>query len=197
MDEKLPDSSAIPTPRSSMQSRSSERISRTLFAERCLTLRMWSELEIEAGKTLMVNTGCIDVAKSSEDLKEYQALMDNMKKYCPESLDMSDPRIETLFSRLLKFDKLHGVLMDSSGGILLAQKAVLAIQALFRERGGTQWDNSPVQKIEPIGEEAVKLHVDAQRVVKAKSVVVSAGAWTPKLLSPFATLPLQVKHSCH
>ncbi|CAL1278285.1 unnamed protein product, partial [Larinioides sclopetarius] len=153
--------------------------------------RMWSELELEVGKTLMVNTGVIGVAKSPGDLKTYQAMIDNMKKYCPESLDMSDPRIETLFSRLLKFDKLHGVMMDSSGGILLAQKAVLAIQALFRERGGTQWDNSPVQKIEPIGEEEVKLHVDFQRVVKAKSVVVCAGAWTPKLLSPFATLPLQ------
>ncbi|GIY28904.1 peroxisomal sarcosine oxidase [Caerostris darwini] len=132
-------------------------------------LRMWSELEVETGNKLMENIGFL----------------------CIANLDTTDPRIESLFSRLLNYDKIHGVLMDNSGGILRAQKAVLAIQALFRERGGDQWDNCQVLKIEPVDDASVKLFLEPQKVVTAKSVVVCAGAWTQKLLSPFLTLPVQ------
>ncbi|GFS55070.1 peroxisomal sarcosine oxidase [Trichonephila inaurata madagascariensis] len=154
-------------------------------------VRMWSEVEIETGKKLMETTGILVIAKASSEAKLYQNVVTNMKKFCPESLDTTDPRIDTLFSRLLHYDKMHGVLMDNSGGILRAHKAVLAIQALFRERGGEQWDNCRVQKLEPVGEEAVKLHLDPQKVITVKSVVVCAGCWAQKLLSPFVNLPLQ------
>ncbi|GIY11965.1 peroxisomal sarcosine oxidase [Caerostris extrusa] len=168
------------------------RLCRAFFCEMMShALRMWSELEVETGNKLMENIGFLCIAKSTNEARDYESIMANMKRFCPESLDTTDPRIESLFSRLLNYDKIHAVLMDNSGGILRAQKAVLAVQALFRERGGDQWDNCQVLKIEPVDDESVKLFLEPQKVVTAKSVVVCAGAWTQKLLSPFLTLPVQ------
>ncbi|GFS48883.1 DAO domain-containing protein, partial [Nephila pilipes] len=91
-------------------------------------VRMWSELELETETKLMETTGILVIVKTPSETKIHQSVIDNMKKFCPESLDTTDPRSETLFSRLLKYDKLSGVLMDNSGGFLRAHRAVLTIQ---------------------------------------------------------------------
>ncbi|GIZ00153.1 peroxisomal sarcosine oxidase [Caerostris extrusa] len=149
-------------------------------------LRMWSELEVETGNKLMENIGFLCIAKSTNEARDYESIMANMKRFCPESLDTTDPRIESLFSRLLNYDKIHAVLMDNSGGILRALKSCSCSSARWRSV-----DNCQVLKIEPVDDESVKLFLEPQKVVTAKSVVVCAGAWTQKLLSPFLTLPVQ------
>ncbi|XP_035212538.1 peroxisomal sarcosine oxidase-like [Stegodyphus dumicola] len=152
---------------------------------------MWRELEQKTGKELIVNTGVLCLEESLEREK-YENCVKLMKEICPENLEeMSPAEVQSKFSNKLSYKNLSGALLDKSGGVVLAHKALLAVQDLFRQQGGTLWDNCQVYQIILEGDK-VKVK-SAKGDVIVRSVVVCAGSWTQKLLTPqlISSLPLQ------
>ncbi|KFM61123.1 Peroxisomal sarcosine oxidase, partial [Stegodyphus mimosarum] len=148
-----------------------------------LAFEMWEEVEEYTKKELIVKTGflCLDASKESSD--DYKKYVKYMKETSPENvLELTATEMVAKYDGKLKYDSLGGVFLDKTGGIMLAHKALLTVQDLYRLRGGTFWDNCQVSEIIP-EEEKVKI-VTAKGDVVVRSVVVCAGPWTKKLLTP-------------
>ncbi|NXY52120.1 SOX oxidase, partial [Ceuthmochares aereus] len=78
---------------------------------------------------------------------------------------------------------------DGTGGVLLADRALRAVQDVFRRHGGTLRDGEKVLRIEP---GAVLTVTTTAGVYRAPRLIITAGAWTGALLAPLGLhLPLQ------
>nr|XP_036864302.1 peroxisomal sarcosine oxidase isoform X4 [Manis javanica] len=80
-------------------------------------------------------------------------------------------------------------LLDKSGGVLYADKALRALQDAIRQLGGLVHDGEKVMEIKPGLPVMVK---STSRSYQAKSLIITAGPWTNRLLHPLGIeLPLQ------
>ncbi|NXQ98445.1 SOX oxidase, partial [Sagittarius serpentarius] len=78
---------------------------------------------------------------------------------------------------------------DGTGGVLFADRALRAVQDVFRRHGGTLRDGEKVLHIEP---GAVLTITTAAGVYRAPQLIIAAGAWTGALVAPLGLrLPLQ------
>nr|XP_042910578.1 peroxisomal sarcosine oxidase-like isoform X4 [Parasteatoda tepidariorum] len=90
---------------------------------------MWKKAEEDSGKNLIVNCGVLSIFQSPADHDLYNAWLSNMRTYNPDCLDLEDTK-EELFGRVLSYTKKpHAVIFDKKGGVLLAHRSVLTIQA--------------------------------------------------------------------
>ncbi|XP_054724443.1 peroxisomal sarcosine oxidase-like [Uloborus diversus] len=192
----LVDQFAEPNSRGSSHGQS--RIIRTSYAEKFFgdlmpyAIKMWKQLETETGKELMLKARYLAVCCESDN-SSYNEAYKKMRTLFPEHLDDLRPgQVNSRFPETLKYNDTTRAFIDKSGGVILAIKALLAIQSLYREKGGVMWENCEVVKIIPEGSNSVKL-ITQKGDVHAKSVVVCAGPWTKKLLTPdiIPSLPLQ------
>ncbi|XP_042874130.1 peroxisomal sarcosine oxidase-like isoform X2 [Penaeus japonicus] len=88
------------------------------------------------------------------------------------------------------FPKESLAIVDTSGGILFAQKCVQEVQKLFSDLGGVIADAWPVTSIEP-GDPWVQVK-SRYSVIKAKSLVLCPGPWAKEVLTPLGIdLPLK------
>jgi sarcosine oxidase len=150
--------------------------------------RAWRELEAEAGVSLYLRTGGVSI--------------------CPSGLDYVGRVAENLAAINVPHRRMRGsewnrrqpsfgvdptddVVFEPDAGMLLAARAIEIQQAMAREIGGERTEmieRATVRRIDLDGERA-RLVLDDQ-VIEAERLIVTAGAWTTRLI-PSLTTPLR------
>ncbi|EPQ14326.1 Peroxisomal sarcosine oxidase [Myotis brandtii] len=179
-------------PHSRGSSHGQSRIIRRAYPEEFYTQMMdecyqiWAQLEHEAGTQLYRQTGLLLLGvKENQELKATQATLSRLgvKHQClsPEELKQHFPNI-----RLAKGEV---GLLEESGGILYAAKALRVLQEAIRQLGGKVCDGEKVMEIKPGLPIIVRTTCKSYQ---ANSLVITAGPWTNRLLRPLGLeLPLQ------
>jgi sarcosine oxidase len=144
----------------------------TMLARRAL--RSWRALEEDAGESLLVTTGGLDVGSTASD--------------CRESLEDSGVPFEWLSSSEagerfpgISFEGIQEILYQPDAGVCLADRTVAAQVRLARERGVDVRDETEVESMRP-HDEGVRLRT-SKGEIEAKVVVLTAGSWAAGLLS--------------
>ncbi|XP_078081026.1 peroxisomal sarcosine oxidase isoform X2 [Mustelus asterias] len=139
--------------------------------------QLWKQLEAEANVELFRQTGLLVLGK--EGNPEFQTmkstLVENeipMESFTSEEFSRRFPAVNLLEEGSAIFDK--------SAGILYADRALKTVQDLFRRFGGTICDGEKVVDIQPGSLVTV---TTTARIYRAKSLVITAGPWTNKLLN--------------
>jgi sarcosine oxidase len=135
-------------------------------------LEGWRELEAECGERLIIRNGCLDIGERALDTARALAscgvpfeelAADEVMRRWPVAMDSDEP-----------------ALFQPDGGISLADRALLAFREGARHAGAEILDGEHVRALTP---ERFLVRVELeQRVVSARAVVVTAGAWAPELL---------------
>ncbi|XP_014936925.2 peroxisomal sarcosine oxidase isoform X1 [Acinonyx jubatus] len=179
-------------PHSRGSSHGQSRIIRRAYPEDFYTQMMdecyqiWAQLEHEAGTQLHRQTGLLLLGmKENSELKTIQA---TLSRQGVEHQCLSAEELKQRFPNVLLASGEVGVL-DKSGGVLYADKALRALQDAIRHLGGLVCDGEKVMEIKPGFPVTVKSMAGSYQ---AKSLVITAGPWTNQLLRPLGIeLPLQ------
>ncbi|XP_036694041.1 peroxisomal sarcosine oxidase isoform X2 [Balaenoptera musculus] len=173
-------------PHSRGSSHGQSRIIRRAYPEDFYTQMMaecyqiWAQLEHEAGTQLYRQTGLLLLGmKENAELKIIQATLSRqgVEHQCLPS--------EELKQRFPNIRLARGEvgLLEKSGGVLYADKDAI------RQLGGIVHDGEKVMEIKPGLLVVVKT---TSRSYQAKSLIITAGPWTNRLLRPLGIeLPLQ------
>ncbi|XP_059852309.1 peroxisomal sarcosine oxidase isoform X1 [Delphinus delphis] len=179
-------------PHSRGSSHGQSRIIRRAYPEDFYTQMMaecyqiWAQLEHEAGTQLYRQTGLLLLGmKENAELKIIEATLSRqgVEHQCLPS--------EELKQRFPNIRLARGEvgLLEKSGGVLYADKALRALQDAIRQLGGIVHDGEKVMEIKPGLLVVVKT---TSRSYQAKSLIITAGPWTNRLLRPLGIeLPLQ------
>lgn len=148
-------------------------------------LPLWNEVEQQSGETLFAHTGIVCHGPDQSYAGIHEAL-----------------RAAGFESAFLPLEEAHerwgGIRFDSQvlhlpqGGQLNADATLPALQRLASERGAVVRHGSRVLSIRVLGDEDVAVEVetaDGVEVLHARTLVVTAGAWTSKLLEGIVGLP--------
>jgi len=150
--------------------------------------RAWRRLEADAGENLYLRTGGVSFCPPSVD---YVARVESSLK----AIDVPHRRMTG--RELRQAWPMFGgpddtdVIFEPDAGMLSAARAVALQTALARTIGGNRTqvlENRPVRRIDLDGERPT-LVLDDGRII-AERLIVSAGAWTARLL-PKLPFPLQ------
>ncbi|XP_030648708.1 peroxisomal sarcosine oxidase isoform X1 [Chanos chanos] len=157
----------------------------THMMEECYTL--WAQLEREAGVSLFRRTGIL-VKGPAED-QDFQLFRDTVQRNAVPTEELTPDQ----FSRRLPQVTLRsgeGTFIDTTAGVLYADRALRAAQGVFQSLGGVIQDGEKVLNIQPGSTVTV---TTACGVYKAKTLVITAGPWANTLLSHTdLQLPLEV-----
>ncbi|KAM7231659.1 hypothetical protein CapIbe_016420 [Capra ibex] len=147
---------------------------------------MWAQLEHEAGTQLYRQTGLLLLGmKENPELKTIQA---TLSRQGVEHQCLSSEELKQRFPNI-RLARGEVGLLEVSGGVLYADKALRALQDAIRKLGGIVHDGEKVVEIKPGLPVTVKT---TSRSYQAKSLIITAGPWTNRLLRPLgAELPLQ------
>ncbi|XP_067165944.1 peroxisomal sarcosine oxidase isoform X2 [Apteryx mantelli] len=148
--------------------------------------RLWQRLEARAGTRLYRRTGLLVLGAPGEPEFERWRRAAARRRGPVEQLDAAARR-----RRFPGFRPRDGgaALWDGAAGLLHADRALRAVQELFRRSGGTLRDGEKVLGIEPGALLAVSTSAGRYR---APRLVIAAGAWSSQLLAPLGLrLPLQ------
>ncbi|KAF5916153.1 peroxisomal sarcosine oxidase isoform X1 [Diceros bicornis minor] len=179
-------------PHSRGSSHGQSRIIRRAYPEDFYTQMMhecyqiWAQLEQEAGTQLHRQTGLLMLGmKENPELKTIQATLSRQgveHQYLPsEDLKQRFPNIRLAGGEV--------GLLDKSGGVLYADKALRVLQDAIRQLGGTVCDGEKVIEIKPVLPVVVGT---TSQSYQTKSLIITAGPWTNRLLRPLGLeLPLQ------
>ncbi|XP_022244870.1 peroxisomal sarcosine oxidase-like [Limulus polyphemus] len=173
----------FPLPHSRGSSHGHSRIIRTAYSEEHFNkmmpdaFQMWKDLEKKSGESLILNTGLLCISRPP--CHEAELALDNMLKIKPEDTEVLESQTFERKFPMLKYQNNHSVFFDKSGGVILADRALRAVQTLFKQAGGILLDSSPVVNIWP---GAIATVVTNKGSFRASSVVVCAGSWTNKVL---------------
>ncbi|KAM4823116.1 peroxisomal sarcosine oxidase [Urocitellus parryii] len=148
--------------------------------------RIWAQLEQETGTQLHRQTQLLLLAlKENPELKTMQA---TLSRHGIEHEYLSSGELKQRFPNI-QFTRGEVGLLDKSGGVLYADKALRVLQEAIRHLGGTVQDGEKVVEIRPGQPVTVKTTSGSYQ---AKSVIITAGPWTNQLLRPLGIeLPLQ------
>ncbi|XP_004635448.1 peroxisomal sarcosine oxidase [Octodon degus] len=180
-------------PHSRGSSHGQSRIIRKVYSQDFYTqmmnecYQMWAQLEKEAGTPLHRNTELLLLGKKENlELKTMEAIL---SRQGIEHQYLSSEELKQHFPNL-RFTRGEVGLLDKTGGVLYADKALKAIQDGIHRFGGTVHDGEKVIEIRPGDPVTVKT---TSRSYQAKSLVITAGPWSKKLLQPLGIdLPLQI-----
>ncbi|NXD81644.1 SOX oxidase, partial [Halcyon senegalensis] len=175
-------------PHSRGSSHGQSRITRTAYAQapyaRMMpdSFRLWQRLEAESGTSLYRRTGLVVLGPVGDPEVES----------CLRSLGTAEVLDATTLAQRFPGLRLHAgevAAWDSTGGVLFADRALRAVQDVFRRHGGTLRDGEKVLRIEP---GAMLTVTTTAGVYRAPRLIVTAGPWTGALLAPLGLrLPLQ------
>ncbi|XP_029783766.1 peroxisomal sarcosine oxidase isoform X2 [Suricata suricatta] len=148
--------------------------------------QIWAQLEHEAGTQLHRQTGLLLLGmKENPELKTIQA---TLSRQAVEHQCLSAEELKQRFPNV-RLARGEVGLLDESGGVLYADKALRALQDAIRHLGGLVCDGEKVMEIKPGLPVMVKT---TSRSHQAKSLIITAGPWTNQLLRPLGIeLPLQ------
>jgi monomeric sarcosine oxidase len=139
-----------------------------------LALDDWRALEDEAGKSLLVTTGGIDVGVGGRSTAEaLRAANEAVEYLTPEEVTERWPAI-----RILSGDE---VFFQAEGGVCRSAQTVIAQAGVARELGADVRTETAVDRITPKGD-AVEVVTQAGDVFRAPVAVVAAGPWAGPLL---------------
>ncbi|XP_062448577.1 peroxisomal sarcosine oxidase [Rhea pennata] len=148
--------------------------------------RLWQRLEARTGTCLYRRTGLLVLGAAGEPQFERWRRAAARPRGPAEQLDGA--------ARARRFPGLRprdgeAALWDGAAGVLHADRALRAVQELFRRSGGTLRDGEKVLGIEP---GALLTVSTAAGLYRAPRLVIAAGAWSSQLLEPLGLrLPLQ------
>ncbi|NXT52627.1 SOX oxidase, partial [Pluvianellus socialis] len=175
-------------PHSRGSSHGQSRITRTAYPQlpyaRMMpdSFRLWQRLEAEAGTSLYRRTGLVALGPAGHPELES----------CRRSLGADHLLDATALAQRFPGLRLHAgevAVWDGTGGVLFAERALRAVQDVFRRHGGTLRDGEKVLRIEP---GAVLTVTTTAGVYRAPRLIIAAGAWTGALVAPLGLrLPLQ------
>ena len=131
----------------------------------------WRALEREAAETLLATTGSLDCGPYATAHRDAMAACG----VASEELD------EAAASRRFGVRLPSGGLLQADGGNLRADRCAAALLASATTAGAELREQTPVTALEPAGE-GVRLETTTGSV-DARAVVVTAGAWAPRLLA--------------
>ncbi len=143
-------------------------------------LPLWRELEEETSTVLLEQIGNVDHGVE-RSIREIAESLDRLNR--PYSLITRDEAQERWPG--MKF--ADHVIFSPDGGRVAADETVRVLYRRFEELGGKVFTNMRVEDIEVSGDIATV--VTAEGTFRAKSVVVSAGAWVEKLVGDKVELP--------
>ncbi|NWS77187.1 SOX oxidase, partial [Crotophaga sulcirostris] len=175
-------------PHSRGSSHGQSRIARSAYAQapyaRMMpnSFRLWQHLEAEAGTNLYRQTGLVLLGPA--DNPELES--------CRRSVGANQVLDAVALAQRFPGLRLHPgevAVWDGTAGVLLADRALRAVQDVFRRHGGTLRDGEKVLSIEP---GAVLTVTTTAGVYRAPRLIITAGAWTGALVAPLGLrLPLQ------
>ncbi|NXL32263.1 SOX oxidase, partial [Glaucidium brasilianum] len=175
-------------PHSRGSSHGQSRITRSAYARvpyaRMMpdSFRLWQRLEAEAGTSLYRQTGLVVLGPVGDPELEG----------CRQSLGAAEFLDASALAQRFPSLRLRTgevALWDGTGGVLFADRALRAVQDVFRRHGGTLRDGEKVLRIEP---GAVLTVTTTAGVYRAPRLIIAAGAWTGALVAPLGLrLPLQ------
>ncbi|KAM9218611.1 peroxisomal sarcosine oxidase [Leptosomus discolor] len=146
------------------------------------SFHLWQRLEAEAGTRLYRQTGLVLLGPAGNPKLEG----------CRRSLGAGEVLDTTALAQRFPGLRLHTgevAVWDGTGGVLFADRALRAVQDVFRRHGGTLRDGEKVLRIEP---GAVLTVTTTAGVYRAPRLIITAGAWTGALVAPLGLrLPLQ------
>ena len=152
------------------------------------SFRAWRELEAESGQPLYVRTGGVSICPESEDYVERVA-------GSLTSIDVPHRRMTgrdwNSCSTVFGVSPTDDVVFEPDAGILSASRAISLQVDLARRSGGASTevlDRTPVRRIDLEGERPT-LVLDGL-TIEAEKLIVTAGAWTSRLL-PSLAVPLR------
>ncbi|XP_071094286.1 peroxisomal sarcosine oxidase-like isoform X1 [Haliotis cracherodii] len=182
----------FPLPHSRGSSHGQSRITRKAYSQDFYTEMMheatdiWRQLEREAGWEVFRQTGFIAIGQYKGDFLE-----DNIS-----SLKRNNAQFEYLtpvdFRRrypMLRYPNDFSCVADPDGGILRADKALMAYQTMFKTFGGRLIDGAMVTNIKRGN--IVTLETP-NATYRGRSVIICPGPWASQILRPFGVkLPLK------
>ncbi|KAM6163225.1 peroxisomal sarcosine oxidase [Rhynchocyon petersi] len=179
-------------PHSRGSSHGQSRIIRKAYPEEFYTQMMdecyqiWAQLEQEAGTKLRRHTGLLLLGMKEDP--ELQTIQATLSRQRVEHQYLPSQELKQLFPNIC-LSKGEVGLLDKTGGVLYADKALRALQDVIRQLGGTVRDGEKVIGINPGLLVTVKT---TSRSYQAKSLIITAGPWTNHVLRPLGIqLPLQ------
>ncbi|XP_033181413.1 peroxisomal sarcosine oxidase [Mastacembelus armatus] len=157
----------------------------THLMEECCEL--WAQLEEEAGVKLYRQTGLL--VMGPETSQSYQLFKSTLQKNKVPMVVLTHDNF-TQHIPHIKLAEGDGAVVDLTAGILYADRALKIVQRQFQKLGGVIRDKEMVVNIKPGPVVTVSTYAG---VYQAKSVVITAGAWANRLLTPTGLhLPLEV-----
>ncbi|XP_073524017.1 peroxisomal sarcosine oxidase [Phyllobates terribilis] len=182
----------FPLPHSRGSSHGQTRIIRRAYSEDFYThmmtesYQLWAELEKESGIQLYRKTGILVIAPHGNE--EFESVCKNMEERQISWETLTQEQCKQKYPGfVLKPGEV--VCCDHDGGVLSADKALRAVQEQFRKMGGVIRDGEKVKHVQP-GQ--VVTVTTTSSIFEAKKLVITAGPWAQKVLSPLGLeLPLK------
>ncbi|XP_063058433.1 peroxisomal sarcosine oxidase-like [Engraulis encrasicolus] len=157
----------------------------TVMMEECYQL--WAQLEKETNTTLFRRTGIL--VKGPEDDEEFQLFTETLRRNAvPTETLMPDEFQKRLPHMVLRSGE--AAVIDTTAGVLYADRALKAAQSYFQSLGGVIKDGEKVLNIQP---GSIVTVTTASGEYRAKRLVITAGPWANTLLAHTGLqLPLSV-----
>jgi monomeric sarcosine oxidase len=140
--------------------------------------RLWTELEQEAGQTLITVTGSLDFGPS-----DVPGTMCELLKEQGVQAEMVNPRDAAERWPGFAFDQNDSVMYHPDGGVIDAERAMAAMRGLAEANGAEIRYGT---RVEMITARSVHTH---EGTYEADTIIVAAGAWTGPLIGHLVPLP--------
>ncbi|XP_061917984.1 peroxisomal sarcosine oxidase [Entelurus aequoreus] len=148
---------------------------------------LWATLEREAGVTLFRRTGLL--VMGPEKSQSYIGFKNSLEKNKIPMVVLTRENFHQHIPNVVLADG-DGAFVDTTAGILYADRALKVVQGQFEKLGGVLQDQEKVTDIKPGPMVTV---TTSAGVYQAKGVVITAGPWANRvLLHTGIQLPLQV-----
>ncbi|KAF5901993.1 peroxisomal sarcosine oxidase, partial [Clarias magur] len=183
----------FPLPHSRGSSHGQTRIIRKAYEEDFYihmieeSYELWAELEKESGVKLYRRTGLL--VMGPENGKDFQLIKSSMQRNKIPCVVLERDEFSQNIPNV-NLTSGDAALLDTTAGVLYADRALRAAQMVYQSHGGAIKDGEKVIHIEP--GDLITVTTDAG-TYQAKNLVITAGPWAKTLLSHTGLqLPLRV-----
>ncbi|XP_062588159.1 peroxisomal sarcosine oxidase-like isoform X1 [Saccostrea cucullata] len=149
--------------------------------------KLWRELERESGTSLFLNCGCLAVG--TPDNPFIKGTISSLARHRVNHDVLSYKNLQNRYP-MLSLPPDHVGVLDYSGGVLMADKALQAFQKMYVRYGGELRDGEKVINIIPGSDVTI---ITSKGQYKARKLVLTVGPWATKLLPQLGIhIPLKV-----
>jgi monomeric sarcosine oxidase len=146
-------------------------------------LNHWRTLEEETGTRLLTPAGLLWMGKAESSVESEIAA--TLRALGLEAEMMTSSEAAARFPQFNPAAFAHAVL-DPSGAITDAERAVKIMIGLARQRGATVIESLRVTGIEPAANAKVKIITEAGETLECRRAMIASGPWTRRLLPSLA-----------